>query len=163
MWLQVFGISGDDPDTNKEFKRAQNLPYDLLSDQSNILRKTFGIKNALFVLPGRQTYVIDKNGMCTMSFKCASFLTMFVQIKLVTVPALEYSKGEGFDCSPLHLLAYVPEMLVHRHSCSTPMFLTAFVVSIPNLRFFGCIGRCCCQLLRWLPAVQRHDKHAAAH
>lgn len=29
-----------------------NLPYDLLTDENNILRKTFGIPNAMMVLPG---------------------------------------------------------------------------------------------------------------
>ena len=112
----MFGISGDKPSELKKFKEDQNLQYDLLSDENNILRcgladaselirrrfccavqsigrscpcqhrfqclcrakatdvqglscrKTFGIKNALFVLPGRQTYVINKNGECIMSF-----------------------------------------------------------------------------------------------
>lgn len=66
--LQVFGISGDNPAENKAFKEAQNLPFDLLTDENNILRKEFNIPATLFVLPGRQTYVIDKNAKCVMSF-----------------------------------------------------------------------------------------------
>lgn len=50
--VQVFGISGDSPEENKAFKQAQNLPYDLLTDENNILRKEFGIPNAMMVLPG---------------------------------------------------------------------------------------------------------------
>lgn len=48
----MFGISGDSTAENKAFKDAQNLPYDLLTDENNILRKEFGIPNALMVLPG---------------------------------------------------------------------------------------------------------------
>ena len=66
--VQVFGISGDPPADNKAFKEAQNLNFDLLTDANNILRKTFGIKNEMLVLPGRQTYVISKEGKCIMSF-----------------------------------------------------------------------------------------------
>ena len=55
------------------------MQYDLLSDESNILRKTFGIKNALFVLPGRQTYVIDKNGKCIMSFNDMTNTSQHIQ------------------------------------------------------------------------------------
>jgi len=66
--VQVFGISGDSPAENKAFKEKEKLQYDLLSDENDILRKEFGIKKALFVLPGRQTYVIDKDGKCVMSF-----------------------------------------------------------------------------------------------
>jgi AhpC/TSA family len=66
--VQVFGISSDSPAANKKFKEQQNLQYDLLTDGNDILRKTFGIKKAMFVLPGRQTYVINKEGKCVMSF-----------------------------------------------------------------------------------------------
>lgn len=48
----MFGISGDPPADNKAFKEAQALPYDLLTDENNILRKEFGIPNAMMVLPG---------------------------------------------------------------------------------------------------------------
>lgn len=68
MCMQVFGVSGDSPAENKAFKEAQNLPFDLLTDADNILRKEFNIPSALFILPGRQTYVIDKSGKCVMSF-----------------------------------------------------------------------------------------------
>eukprot|EP00877_Chromochloris_zofingiensis_P007441 jgi/Chrzof1/2950/Cz12g05170.t1 len=65
----VFGISGDSPEDNKAFATAQRLPYPLLSDPSNIVRKTFGIKaDLLGLLPGRQTYVFDINGKCVLCF-----------------------------------------------------------------------------------------------
>jgi len=65
----VFGISGDSPEENAAWAKANNLPFPLLSDQSNILRKTFGIKSDLLgLLPGRQTYVIDKSGKVILSF-----------------------------------------------------------------------------------------------
>lgn len=49
--------------------QAQRLPYPLLTDQSEFLRKSFGIKGDLLgLLPGRQTYVIDKSGKVALSF-----------------------------------------------------------------------------------------------
>lgn len=66
--MQVFGISSDEPSKNKQFKADQRLPFDLLTDANSILRKEFGVKNELFVLPGRQTYVISKEGKCIMTF-----------------------------------------------------------------------------------------------
>lgn len=65
--LQVFGISGDAPAENKAFKEAQNLPYDLLTDENNILRKEFGIPNAMMVLPGVPPALTH-----SMSFLCLS-------------------------------------------------------------------------------------------
>jgi thioredoxin-dependent peroxiredoxin len=87
MSMQVFGISGDTPAENKAFKDAQGLPYDLLTDESNILRKEFGVPNAMFVLPGRQTYVIDKDGVCIMSFNEMVNATQHTEKALAAVGA----------------------------------------------------------------------------
>ena len=49
--------------------QAQRLNFPLLTDQSEFLRKSFGIKSDwLGMLPGRQTYVIDKAGKVVLSF-----------------------------------------------------------------------------------------------
>lgn len=65
----VFGISSDSPDDNAAFAKANRLQYPLLTDPSSILRKTFGIKSDLLgLLPGRQTYVISKDGKVILSF-----------------------------------------------------------------------------------------------
>jgi len=49
--------------------QAQRLSFPLLTDQSDFLRKSFGIKGDLMgLLPGRQTYVIDKKGRVALSF-----------------------------------------------------------------------------------------------
>ena len=62
----------DSPEENDKFAKAQRLPFPLLSDANSILRKTFGIPNDLMgLLPGRQTYVIDKDGRVVLSFNDA--------------------------------------------------------------------------------------------
>ncbi len=49
--------------------QAQRLNFPLLTDQSEFLRRSFGIKSDwLGMLPGRQTYVIDKAGKVVLSF-----------------------------------------------------------------------------------------------
>ncbi|KAI3995376.1 hypothetical protein MKX01_040492 [Papaver californicum] len=61
---QVVGISGDGPDSHKAFAKKFRLPYTLLSDEGNKVRKEWGVPSDLFgTLPGRQTYVLDKNGV----------------------------------------------------------------------------------------------------
>lgn len=60
----VFGISADSVDSHKSFKLKFNLPYDLLSDENNKVRKTFGVSADLFgLIPGRVTYIIDDQGI----------------------------------------------------------------------------------------------------
>jgi thioredoxin-dependent peroxiredoxin len=39
------------------------LPYLLLSDQDGALRKRYGVPTTLGLLPGRVTYIIDKQGI----------------------------------------------------------------------------------------------------
>ncbi|KAI3995377.1 hypothetical protein MKX01_040493 [Papaver californicum] len=59
---QVVGISGDSPESHKEFAKKYRLPYTLLSDEGNKVRKEWGVPSDLFgALAGRQTYVLDKN------------------------------------------------------------------------------------------------------
>uniref|UniRef100_A0A0E0L8Y3 thioredoxin-dependent peroxiredoxin n=1 Tax=Oryza punctata TaxID=4537 RepID=A0A0E0L8Y3_ORYPU len=61
---EVIGISGDDAASHKEFKKKYKLPFTLLSDEGNKVRKEWGVPADLFgTLPGRQTYVLDKNGV----------------------------------------------------------------------------------------------------
>lgn len=61
---RVIGISSDDPTSHSSFAKKYNLPFTLLSDQGNKVRKLFGVpKSLLGLIPGRVTYVIDKGGI----------------------------------------------------------------------------------------------------
>ena len=87
--VKVFGISGDAPEANAEFAKANNLPFQLLSDKDNILRKVFGIPNDfLGLLPGRQTYVIDKDSKVVLSFNSALDVEAHVRSALDTIKNL---------------------------------------------------------------------------
>eukprot|EP00249_Psilotum_nudum_P012727 c23945_g1_i1 orf=223-879(+) len=66
---EVIGISGDSPESHKAFARKYRLPFTLLSDEGNKIRKEWQIPGDFFgSLPGRQTYVIDKNGKIQLVF-----------------------------------------------------------------------------------------------
>ncbi|MFK5957770.1 MAG: peroxiredoxin [Lutibacter sp.] len=58
----VIGISGDSVESHKKFKDKYNLPFILLADIDNKVRKLFGVPKSMVFLPGRVTYVIDKSG-----------------------------------------------------------------------------------------------------
>ncbi len=60
--VMVIGISADDVETHKNFARHYNLPFTLLADTKNKVRKLFGVPKYAFFVPGRVTYIIDKNG-----------------------------------------------------------------------------------------------------
>ncbi|OVA08307.1 Alkyl hydroperoxide reductase subunit C/ Thiol specific antioxidant [Macleaya cordata] len=66
---QVVGISGDGPESHKAFAKKYRLPFTLLSDEGNKVRKEWGVPSDLFgTLPGRQTYVLDKNGVVQLIY-----------------------------------------------------------------------------------------------
>ena len=65
---QVIGVSGDSPDSHKRFAHKYNLPFILLSDQGDKVRKQYGATTAFGFIPGRITYVIDTDGIVQYVF-----------------------------------------------------------------------------------------------
>ncbi len=60
---EVFGISSDSSASHTGFAAACSLPYKLLSDRGGAVRKAFGVPKTMGVLPGRVTFVIDRQGI----------------------------------------------------------------------------------------------------
>lgn len=66
---EVIGISADSPKSHAKFKAKHRLPFTLLSDKGNVVRKQFGVKgNFLGLIPGRVTFVVDKTGTIVYVF-----------------------------------------------------------------------------------------------
>lgn len=63
LGAEVWGVSGDDAASHRRFANRHRLPYPLLVDGGNRLRKAFGVPSVLGLLPGRVTYVIDGTGV----------------------------------------------------------------------------------------------------
>jgi thioredoxin-dependent peroxiredoxin len=59
----VFGVSGDAPDRHQTFAASHGLPFLLVSDEDGSLRKAYRVPKTLGLVPGRVTYVIDKQGI----------------------------------------------------------------------------------------------------
>ncbi|WP_378183546.1 peroxiredoxin [Aquimarina sp. SS2-1] len=67
--VEVIGISSDSVKSHERFKNKYKLPFIFLSDERGNLRKLFGVKAGFFgVLPGRETYVVDKLGVIRLKF-----------------------------------------------------------------------------------------------
>jgi len=64
----VIGISSDSVSSHQEFAQKYNLPFTLLSDTDKKVRKLFGVPNFSGVIPGRVTYIVDKNGKIVYIF-----------------------------------------------------------------------------------------------
>ncbi len=65
---EVIGISSDDIASHQAFAANHKLPFILLSDKDKTVADKYGVGKSLGVLPGRVTFVIDKQGNVRMMF-----------------------------------------------------------------------------------------------
>ena len=69
LGAEVIRISSDNVTSHGNFAKEYKLPFILLSDNDKKIRKLFGDPAGMFgLLPGRVTYVIDKNGIIQLIF-----------------------------------------------------------------------------------------------
>ena len=65
---EVIGISSDDIASHQAFAANHKLPFILLSDKDKTVAGKYGVGKSLGILPGRVTFVIDKQGVIRMMF-----------------------------------------------------------------------------------------------
>jgi peroxiredoxin Q/BCP len=65
---EVVGISSDTIASHERFAEKHKLPMTLLSDADGKVRALFGVKSTLGLMPGRATFVIDRNGVVRHAF-----------------------------------------------------------------------------------------------
>lgn len=73
LGAEVIGISSDSLKSHQNFASRYKLPFILLSDSDKKLRKLFGVPNDLLgLIPGRVTYIADKEGIVQLIFNSMS-------------------------------------------------------------------------------------------
>jgi peroxiredoxin Q/BCP len=60
---EVIGISSDSPESHRRFADRYRLPFLLLSDRDGAVRERFGVPRTFGLIPGRVTYLIDRDGI----------------------------------------------------------------------------------------------------
>ncbi len=65
---EVIGISSDPADSHSRFASECGVKFPLLSDRDGKVRALYGVKSSLGILPGRITFVIDKQGVVRSVF-----------------------------------------------------------------------------------------------
>jgi thioredoxin-dependent peroxiredoxin len=86
---EVIGISSDSVDRHSAFAGQHQLPFTLLSDQGGQVRKLYGVPAVLGLLPGRVTYVIDRQGRVRHVFSSMTNIGQHVSDALETVRQLQ--------------------------------------------------------------------------
>lgn len=67
---EVIGISGDSVKSHEKFKTHHRLPFVLLSDPGRKVTRLFDVKGDLLgLIPGRETFVFNKEGVLVHKFR----------------------------------------------------------------------------------------------
>jgi thioredoxin-dependent peroxiredoxin len=88
LGAEVIGISNDTQKSHGEFATEHKLPFILLSDSDGSVRKSYGVKKTLGLVPGRVSFVIDKNGIVRHVFSSQSRPTAHVAEALAVLKSL---------------------------------------------------------------------------
>jgi peroxiredoxin Q/BCP len=92
MGADVVGVSSDAVGTHDRFAARHRLPFILLSDEGGVIRKLYGVPSTLGILPGRVTYVIDREGVVRHVFSSQFGATKHVQEALRIIQELSAAK-----------------------------------------------------------------------
>jgi peroxiredoxin Q/BCP len=82
---EVIGVSSDSASSHEKFAQRHRLPFTLLSDASGAVRKKYGVPATLGLLPGRVTFVIDREGVVRHVFNSQLQATRHVQEALAAL------------------------------------------------------------------------------
>lgn len=63
LGAEVIGISSDSTESHGNFAEECGARFPLLADRGGKVRESFGAKGSLGLMPGRVTFVIDKQGV----------------------------------------------------------------------------------------------------
>jgi len=90
---EVIGISSDSAESHKQFAGKHRLPFILLSDTDGAVRKRYGVPTAFGLLPGRVTYIIDKEGIVRHIFSAHFAPEKHIAEALKTLHS--FNEGQG--------------------------------------------------------------------
>lgn len=68
MGAEVIGVSSDTTESHGGFAKACGAKFPMLSDVDGKVRAAYGAKSSFGMLPGRVTFVIDKEGIVRHTF-----------------------------------------------------------------------------------------------
>jgi thioredoxin-dependent peroxiredoxin len=63
LGAEILGISSDSAESHGSFAQECGARFPLLADTGGKVREAYGAKSSFGLIPGRVTYVIDKNGV----------------------------------------------------------------------------------------------------
>lgn len=94
----VVGISGQGAESKQKFAQELGLTFSILADEGDDVRKAFKVpKAALGFLPGRVTYVLDKDGVCTSVYDNLANAASHIEKAKEALDEMVPAKKAGFS------------------------------------------------------------------
>ena len=98
---ELVGVSGQDVKSKQAFAKELGLDFSILADEGDKVRKAFNVPKAAFgLLPGRVTYVLDKNGVCQKVYDDLADAASHVEVAKETLAGMK-STGKPAASNPL--------------------------------------------------------------
>ena len=91
----VIGISGDPPSSLERFRDRYQLPFLLLTDPDGEVRRRYGVPKTFGLLPGRSTFLIDREGILRHVFSSQFQPTRHAREMLESLRTLDASDSQG--------------------------------------------------------------------
>jgi thioredoxin-dependent peroxiredoxin len=86
----VVGISGQDVASKQAFAKDLGLTFSILADEGDKVRTAFGVPKAAFgLLPGRVTYILDKNGVVQKVYDDLANAAKHIEVATITLASLK--------------------------------------------------------------------------
>ncbi|UOQ51310.1 peroxiredoxin [Hymenobacter cellulosivorans] len=90
LGAEVVGVSSDSEASHQKFTQKHRLPFPLLADVGGQVRKLYEVPRALLgIIPGRVTFVIDKQGVIQYIFNSLNRATDHVSTAKDVLAGLE--------------------------------------------------------------------------
>lgn len=89
LGAEVLGVSGQSVASHKSFASHYGLPFILLSDEDNKVRKLYDVPSTMGLIPGRVTYIIDKQGIVRNIFNSQTQAPRHVEEAKKTLQEIE--------------------------------------------------------------------------
>ena len=95
LGAEVLGVSAQSVKSHKSFADHYGLPFILVSDEDNKVRKLYGVPSSLGLIPGRVTYIIDKKGVVRHIFNSQTQTRQHIEEAKATLRELEKEQQAG--------------------------------------------------------------------
>jgi peroxiredoxin Q/BCP len=94
---EVLGISSQSVESHKSFASHHGLPFILLSDEGGKVRQLYGVPSTFGIIPGRVTYIIDKQGIVRHVFNSQSHPELHVEEAMKVLKEIEGEQAKQMN------------------------------------------------------------------